>query len=52
MNIYDNYDLANEYGISSIPRVLIFKGGKKPVRQLAGLVPEKELAKALNEVLK
>lgn len=49
--MYENMDLANEYGISSIPRVMLFKGGKKPVRQLSDLVPEKELAKLLNEAV-
>jgi thioredoxin 1 len=52
VDIYDNFGLAGEYQISSIPRVLVFKGGNKPVRQFAGLVSERELAKALDEVLK
>ncbi len=51
MNVHDNYELAGEFDISRIPRILIFKGGKKPVRQLAGLAGEKELAQLLEEVL-
>jgi hypothetical protein len=31
--------------------VFIFRGGEQPLRQFVGLTPEKELAKALNEVL-
>ena len=52
VNVSENFDLANEYGINSIPRVMLFKGGKKPLRQFAGLVPERELVKLLNEALK
>jgi thioredoxin 1 len=52
VNIAENQDLAYEYGINSIPRVLLFKGGKKPVRQAAGLVPEKQLVQMLNDALK
>ncbi len=52
VNIHEEFDLANEYGINSIPRVLIFRGSKKPLRQFSGLVPERELVKALDEVLK
>jgi thioredoxin-like negative regulator of GroEL len=51
VNIYDNFDLASEYGVSNIPRLLFFKGGPQPVRQIVGLVQEKELVKAINEVL-
>jgi thioredoxin 1 len=51
VNIYEEFDLANEYRISSIPRVLIFRGNKKPVQQFSGLVAERELVKALNAVL-
>ena len=48
----ENYELANEFNISRIPQVFLFNGGKKPVRQMAGLVPENELVKVLNELLK
>lgn len=51
VNVNDNYELANEYDISSIPRLLLFRGGKKPIRQLMGLVPEAELAKLLRDTL-
>jgi thioredoxin-like negative regulator of GroEL len=52
VNIAESQDLAFEYGINSIPRVLLFKGGKKPLRQMAGLVNEKQLVQLLNEALR
>lgn len=51
VNVHENFELANEYDVQSLPRLLLFRGGKKPVRQMAGLVPEAELAKVLREVL-
>ena len=47
----DEYDLANEYGIQSVPRVLLFHKGKKPVKQIVGLTTENELVKMLESVL-
>lgn len=52
VNVHDNFDLANEYGVMSIPRVFLFQGGKKPVKQVAGFVPEAELARLLESVVK
>ncbi len=52
VNVAENFELANEFDISSIPRVFLFKGGRKPVRQLAGMVPEGQLVKLLNDVLR
>jgi thioredoxin 1 len=51
VNVHEHFDLASQYGISSIPRVLFFRGGDQPIRQLVGFVPEKDLVKVLNEVL-
>lgn len=51
VNVSDNADLATQYGISSIPRVLLFHGGAEPVRKMVGLVAEKDLVKAINAVL-
>jgi thioredoxin-like negative regulator of GroEL len=50
VNVHENFELANEYDIHSIPRIFLFRGGKKPLRQLAGLVPEAELVRLLNEL--
>jgi thioredoxin 1 len=51
VNVHENFELANEYNIQSIPRILLFKGGKKPLRQMAGLVSEAELSRVLKEVM-
>jgi thioredoxin 1 len=51
VNVHENFELANEYDIQSIPRLMLFRGGKKPVRQKSGFVSEAELAKLLNEAL-
>lgn len=40
-----------EYGVMSIPRVFIFNKNRKPVHEAKGLVPERELVNALNQVL-
>jgi thioredoxin 1 len=51
LNVDDNQDLAIKYGVTSIPRVLIFKGGEQPKERFEGLVHESELVKAINRVL-
>ena len=51
LNVDDAGDIAAKYGITSIPRVLVFKGGEKPRRSIVGLVQESELAKAIDGVL-
>ena len=51
LNVDDAQDLAVQYGITNIPRVLIFKGGDQPKRTIVGLVSENELAKAIDGVL-
>ena len=51
LNVDDAGDIASKYGITSIPRVLVFKGGDKPRRSIVGLVSETELAKAIDGVL-
>ncbi|MFO7772767.1 MAG: thioredoxin [Dehalococcoidia bacterium] len=45
-----NGALAARYGITSIPTMLIFRGGQ-PVQQVIGYKPRKELKKVLDEVL-
>ena len=51
LNVDDAGDIAAQYGITSIPRVLVFKGGDKPRRSIVGLVSEGELAKAIDGVI-
>lgn len=50
VNIDDQQDIAVKYGIMSIPRVFIFKGGESK-QQMLGLRSEAELAQAINQVL-
>ena len=50
VNVDDNPGVATEYGVRSIPTLLIFKDGK-PLTQLVGLRPKAELKKQLDAVL-
>ena len=50
VNVDDNPRVATEYGVRSIPTLLVFKDGK-PVKQLVGLRPKAELKKQLDDVL-
>lgn len=51
VNVDHNQELASRYGILNIPRVLFFKGGSQPVRQIVAPVPERELVDAINQLL-
>ncbi|VTR96714.1 thioredoxin [Tuwongella immobilis] len=51
LNVDENSALATRYGISSIPRILVFKGGEQPVDSVVGVVPEAKLATMLNNAL-
>lgn len=51
VNVDENYELSNEFGISTIPRLLVFKGSNQPVHQIVGLTSESELTKMLNQLL-
>jgi thioredoxin 1 len=51
VNVDENYELATQYGISTIPRVMIFKGSDQPVQTVVGLTSEAELVKMLNKVV-
>ena len=44
-------EIASRYGISSIPQVLLFKGGSQPVDKTVGVQPEGNFVKMLNRVL-
>ncbi len=50
LNVDDAPTLATRYGISAIPNLIIFKGGK-PISQIVGYRPKAELKKALDETL-
>jgi thioredoxin len=47
VNVDEEPELAQEYGVQSIPNLIVFKDGK-PVRQMIGFHDRKELAQALS----
>jgi thioredoxin 1 len=51
LNIDDNDALAIKYGVTSIPRLLVFKGGEQPKDQLVGAQREEVIVKMINRVL-
>lgn len=47
VNIDDNQQIASEYGISSIPTIMIFKGGQI-VSRFTGITPKSKLSAAID----
>lgn len=50
MNVDENTKIPSEYGVMSIPTMVIYKDGKE-VNRLVGFMPKASLAKALDQVL-
>ena len=50
VNVDDSPDVAGRYGISSIPSLVFFKGGREVSREI-GALPKPRLAKAIDRVL-
>ncbi len=50
LNTDDNPSVASEYGIRSIPTLMIFKGGER-VDMVVGAVPKTTLAEKLDQYL-
>jgi thioredoxin 1 len=50
VNVDEQPDLAAQFGISSIPALLFFKGGQEHSK-LIGARPERELVDAVNRVI-
>ncbi len=50
LNTDDNVNTAAQYGIRSIPTLLMFKGGK-PVDQIIGFRPKGDLQKTIDKAL-
>ena len=46
VNVDDNEDLAREYGIMSIPCLVLIENGKE-LRRSVGLMPENEIVKLI-----
>lgn len=51
LNVDENPETARKYSISSIPTMLVFRGGK-PVGQLVGFMPKPVLKAKLDAILK
>jgi thioredoxin 1 len=51
VNVDENGDLAAMYGVSSIPRLLVFNGSASPVHSITGLRSEADLAQMLTSVV-
>jgi thioredoxin len=52
LNVDDSQDVAIQYKITSIPQVLIFKGGNEPRERFPpGMPNAQDLAKAISRVL-
>jgi thioredoxin 1 len=51
LNVDEAPDVATKFGVTSIPRVFIFKGGDKPRKQVVGLQSEAELEKMIKSVM-
>jgi len=49
VNVDENGSLAMNYNVSSIPAIMIFKGGQL-VQQFMGVQPKEKLQQALDEV--
>ncbi len=50
LNVDENSKTASEYGIMSIPTMVLFKNGKE-VNRLVGFMPKAQLAKILDQML-
>lgn len=50
VNVDENPKIASQYGIMSIPTLILFKDGK-PVSNIVGFRPKNELKKGLDTVL-
>ncbi len=50
VNTEENAGMTGQYGVISIPTLIIFKDGK-PVDQIIGVVPKSAIAKKLDAVL-
>lgn len=50
VNIDDNPELANQYDVSSIPQLVVFKGGEERVRSV-GVIPKAAIKQMIDKAL-
>ena len=50
VNVDDNARIASQYGVMSIPTLILFKDGQ-PVTNIVGFRPKEELKKSLDSAL-
>ena len=50
LDVDENPSTAGQYGIMSIPTMIVFKGGK-PVKQLVGYMPKNQLVSQLQGII-
>jgi thioredoxin 1 len=50
LNVDENHDTAQNFGIMSIPTLLIFKGGK-PAQRMVGAMPKAEFKRQIDAIL-
>ncbi|WAH37564.1 thioredoxin [Alicyclobacillus dauci] len=50
LNVDENPETARQFGIMSIPTMIVFKGGQ-PVKQLVGYMPKENIMAELSGIL-
>jgi len=50
VNIDENNNIANKYGITHVPTLVLFKNGS-PINKTSGFMDEKELIKFISQVV-
>ena len=54
LNVDESQEVASKYGVNSIPRIFLFKGGNssdQPVESIVGLRSYQDLEKSINGLL-
>jgi thioredoxin 1 len=50
VNVDENSDLAVKYDVQTIPRIMFFKGGDKPLQTHVGTMSEADLTRLINSL--
>lgn len=50
LNVDEHPDIATQFGVMSIPTLMVFKGGQ-PAERIVGFAPKNELKRKLDQVL-